>query len=46
VFDFLVYKVLFAIGAICTILDLIKCLENANYVFITTVKSSTFATEY
>lgn len=43
-FGFLFYEVLFAIGAIC-ILDIIKWLENANYFFITTVKSTSLATE-
>lgn len=36
-------EVLFAIG---TILCLIKCLENANYMFITAVKNSSLASEY
>lgn len=39
-------EVLFAIGAICTILGLIKCLENANYLFITAFKSFNLASEY
>lgn len=39
-------EVLFAVGAICTILGLIKGLENANYMFIAAVKSSSLASEY
>lgn len=39
-------EVLFDNDAICTILGLIKCLKNANYMFFTAVKSSSLVSEY